>query len=94
MMTVIATGITGILGTASLLINIAIAYPRWRAEHRFRQESRLKWDGYTPPWWMAWTYWIGIEHIVFRSKLHTEECMAAYLSGFGESNDREGNQLS
>lgn len=53
--------------------------PALRWEHRARQASRLKWDGFQPPFLMCWVYWIGVEKLFYRSKIHDEERMAAYL---------------
>lgn len=63
----------------SLYMFVQYALPDLRESHRFYQASRLKWDGFKPPFLMCWTYWIGVEKLFFRSKIHDEERMAAYL---------------
>lgn len=65
--------------TMSVYVFVHDTLPIMREEHRFRQESRLKWGGYKPPWWMGWAWWFGVEKVFFGSKIHEEERMAAYL---------------
>lgn len=55
-------------------------YPALRAEHRARQESRLKWDGIAPPWYLCWAYWFGVERLFWGRKMYDpDERMAQYL---------------
>jgi hypothetical protein len=70
-----------VLGYLSLVLGIyaLVRDPGRREAHRFFQASRLKWDGFQPPFLMCWVYWFGVEKWFFGSKIRREELMASYL---------------
>ena len=55
------------LGVVTLALNLytfkRVTYPGFVAEHRFRQETRLRPDGWTLPWPLCWLCWFHLQRL-------------------------------
>lgn len=58
------SGVIGVVSALALVLNFWVAFQRWREWHARYQESRLRITGWTLPWWMCWTYRVGLDERV------------------------------